>query len=153
MNAKLVVILALAACASGTESSARPKSMPTPPRPPMTQKAVMNLSYSRTGGFAGFNDQVQVHGGTVTVTRRGKTTLERKLTEEEKAELNELGKAAQAEKVTPAPPHRPTPDAFNYTVGVDGETVKLDSPPENLPPAWAKLTERLERFLAEHPDR
>jgi hypothetical protein len=110
-------------------------------------KAPMHLSYSRTGGIAGFNDQVEVIGDSVTVTRRGKAAVTRKLSPEELAHLTALVEQAQNEPPPTVAPHRPVPDAFNISVAVGAQRVTLSSPPGELGAAWQALATGLQGLI------
>lgn len=148
MTKRMIWILAAAACLAGSASLARPQAKRSHSTQ-STRKAAMSLSYHRTGGFAGFNDEVKVDGDTLTVSRRGQQTFQRKLTGEEQKELSALAAEAKRTKFEKAPPHRPVPDAFNTSVSVDGQTVQIDAPPEKMPAAWQKLSDRLAKFVNE----
>jgi hypothetical protein len=100
------------------------------------------ISYSRTGGIAGFDDHLVVYAnGTVQVTRNsgGSTCI---LTPETQKELDEIfrnaGFAALAETY-PAPV--PGADYFSYAITYHGKTVRTETTgvPEVLSPVIMAL--------------
>lgn len=136
-------------------SPARPTpAQPRPTRPSTGRvpgatatKGSMNLSYSRTGGIAGFNDRVEVTGDSVTITRRGKAPVTRQLSPEEVSHLTALAEQAQKEPPPRVAPHRPVPDAFNISVAVGAQRVTLSSPPGELGDAWRALATGLQGLI------
>lgn len=126
-------------------SQSRPA--PVPSATPM--KAPMVLLYTRTGGIAGFQDEVRVRGDQLTVTRRGKVTTERKLTAEELDRLRALAAKADAAPVPKATKHRPVPDAFNISVAVGSKRVAVSDPPQQLDSAWEELAQALQGLMSQ----
>jgi hypothetical protein len=127
--------------------ASRPAPVSAQPASTTSMKAPMNLFYSRTGGIAGFQDEVRVSGDMLKVTRRGKTTMERKLTAEELTRLKGLAEKAAAAPTPVASKHRPVPDAFNISVGMGGQRVTISEPPEHLNPAWEELAQALRGLM------
>ena len=136
--------LALTGCGSETGTGSAPT--PTPSAPSVTQSAPVGaglpLTVSRTGGFAGFNDQVQVAAdGVTTVTARGKETIRCKL---DPSLLTTISAAAQQVDWASIVVTKPTsrhPDDMIIAVSANGKTARLEDP--QLKPLAAPVTKLL----------
>lgn len=115
--------------AGGTPSS----STPTPSTPTVTQStpvaAGLPLTVTRTGGFAGFDDQVVLGAdGVATVSSRGKETVRCKL---DRSLLTTITTAAQQvdwaalQSTKPSTRH---PDDMIVAVTANGKTARLEDP-------------------------
>lgn len=114
----------------------------------------MALKYERSGGFAGFRDELLIEGQRLLqVSRRGAVTAKRELAPAEVGQLEALLSRALA-----APPSSPasmqTPDAFRHVLTLDGEAqprVDLTTPilpgPEEPAGPWVELLAWLERLI------
>ncbi|MBI4785686.1 MAG: hypothetical protein HY782_01385 [Chloroflexi bacterium] len=100
------------------------------------------IAYSRTGGIAGFNDQLTIDvNGKATLTRRtGKFdfTLDDKTLKQIQTAFQTAGFATVPEDSLPA---RPVPDGFTYVVVYQGRTVRTGDTaiPEKLQPILQML--------------
>lgn len=110
----LVGLMVAAAC-----TSLRPPSTPAP----AAGSLATPLLFTRTGGFAGFDDRVAVASdGAYTVNRRGQAAVSGQLAPAEQAALS----AALAASGLFDADHRfetPGADQFAYTITYDGHTV------------------------------
>ncbi|MFF0264480.1 hypothetical protein [Kribbella sp. NPDC004536] len=137
--------LVLTGCGSeaGTGSTPSPSA---PTLPTVTQSAPVGaglpLTVSRTGGFAGFNDQVQVAAdGVATVTARGKETIRCKL---DPSLLTTIAAAAQKVDWASIVVTKPTarhPDDMIIAVTANGKTARLEDP--QLKPLATPVTKLL----------
>jgi hypothetical protein len=115
---------------SGTPVSSPPPTLPTASVTESTPVgAGLPLTVSRTGGFAGFDDQVQISAdGVATVSSRGKQTIRCKL---DPSLLTMISSAAQqvdwASLVVTKPSTR-HPDDMIVAVSANGKTVRLEDP-------------------------
>lgn len=108
----LLILLPLAACAP-----------PATPPPATTSGLLTPLSFNRSGGFAGFDDQIKItQDGNYTVTRRGAEPRKAQLTP---AETTRLAALLSASRLFAADHHYETPgaDQFIYTIVYNGHTV------------------------------
>ncbi|GAA1129429.1 hypothetical protein GCM10009630_29170 [Kribbella jejuensis] len=99
----------------------------------MTQSAPVGaglpLTVSRTGGFAGFNDQVQVGAdGVATVTARGKDTIRCKLDPSLLTTLSTAAEKVDWASLTPSKPSTRHPDDMIIAVSANGKTARLEDP-------------------------
>ncbi len=107
------LLLSVAACAA--------------PRPPSTSAPAGSLStpivFTRTGGFAGFDDRVVVTSdGAYTVNRRGQAAISGQLTPAKQAALAAVLAASGLFEAD----HRfetPGADQFTYSITYNGHTV------------------------------
>jgi hypothetical protein len=117
---------------AGTPTTPEP-SAPTLPTASVTQSAPVGaglpLTVSRTGGFAGFDDQVQIAAdGVATVTSRGKATIRCKL---DPSLLTTISTAAQKvdwASLTTTKPSTRHPDDMIIAVSANGKTARLEDP-------------------------
>jgi heat shock protein HslJ len=110
------------------------------------------VEFTRTGGFAGFNDALTVYqDGSATVTRK-EFTREISLTADELLTIRQLlQNAAFGTLQAEYPPAAPGADYFTYTVTYEGKTVTAvdTGVPESLQP----LIEALGTLVSENaPD-
>jgi len=110
------------------------------------------VEFTRTGGFAGFNDALVVYqDGTAVVTRK-EFTREITLTADELSTIRQLLQDAAFGSLQPEyPPAAPGADYFTYTVMYEGKTVTAvdTGVPESLQP----LLEALGTLVSENaPD-
>jgi hypothetical protein len=127
--------------AGGTTSST-----PTPSTPTVTQSTPVGvglpLTVTRTGGFAGFDDQVVIGAdGIATVSSRGKETVRCKL---DPSLLTTISTAAQQvdwaalQSTKPSTKH---PDDMIVAVTANGKTARLEDP--KLKPLTAPVSKLL----------
>lgn len=119
----------------------------------------MSVVYQRSGGFAGMNDVLRLGDEGLELTRRGKSVAKRALTSEESGRLKQLVATAKTAPV-PAPPApgRRIPDAFNYSLTLDGEPtprIQLNTPSRPSPSGepWMDLLGWLEELMAAEIER
>lgn len=113
----------------------------------------MATVYQRLGGFAGFQDVLQIEGNsTLRVTQRGRRVGERTLSDTEAAELQAL--IAQAKAVPPPSPSAPrASDTFRIILTLDGETAPrvemttLGLPAPGSGEPWGELLGWLQKAL------
>ncbi|GAA2527594.1 protealysin inhibitor emfourin [Pilimelia columellifera] len=109
------------------------------------------LSYHRTGGFAGFDDQLAVStDGSYRLTRRQSGVRTGQLTA---ADLAEVRRASAAAKIATLPTTAPTTgmaDGFSYVLTYQGATVKAvdGQVPATLEPLLSVLNEVITRYSA-----
>jgi hypothetical protein len=100
------------------------------------------LTVSRTGGFAGFDDQVQIGtDGVATVSAPGKETIRCKL---DATLLTTITSAAQQVDWASVVVTKPTPkhpDDMIVAVSANGKTVRLEDP--KVKPLAAPVSELL----------
>src|SRR4051794_15457068 len=109
MNRALVVIICLAfGCAKPARADASA---------PAAQEHPLKIVYVRSGGFAGFLDELSISGDSLELTRRKKLTFQRRLSADEQKSLAQLEQAALA---APAPGTigAPGADTFQWTLTV-----------------------------------
>jgi hypothetical protein len=124
--------LALTGCGNESGSSGTPVSAP-PTLPTVTQstpiRSGLPLTVSRTGGFAGFDDQVLIGtDGIATVSARGKETIRCKL---DPSLLKSITSAAQQVDWASLIATKPTtkhPDDMIVAVSANGKTARLEDP-------------------------
>jgi len=127
--------LLLSGC--GDESSpgagGAPSATPTPSTPSVTESTPVGvglpMTVTRTGGFAGFDDQVVVDAeGVATVSSRGKETVRCKL---DPSVLTPLASAAEQvdwASLTVTKPSARHPDDMVIAVSANGKLARLDDP-------------------------
>ncbi|TDD50289.1 hypothetical protein E1263_31070 [Kribbella antibiotica] len=100
------------------------------------------MTITRTGGFAGFDDQVLIDAdGVATVSSRGKETVRCKL---DPTVLTPLASAAQQvdwASVTSTKPTARHPDDMIIAVSANGKLARLDDP--QLKPLTASVSKLL----------
>jgi hypothetical protein len=141
----VAVLLSTLACDGVSVATRTPASAPVKA---VAQEASLKIVYVRSGGFAGFNDALEISGDSLTLTRRKKLVTQRKLSDDEQRSLRHLVDAAIA---SPAPGQvgAPGADTMQITVTVgDAATPQLTAighnlPPKGLPPAWDQLVQKL----------
>ena len=115
------------------------------------EKSVL-VEFTRTGGFAGFNDALTINQDGSAVVTRKEFTREITLTADELSTIRQLLQDASFGSLQPEyPPAAPGADYFTYTVTYEGKTViAVDTGvPESLQP----LIEALGTLVSENaPD-
>ncbi|NYT07602.1 MAG: hypothetical protein GKC05_05025 [Methanomicrobiales archaeon] len=107
------------------------------------------VQYQRTGGIAGFNDQMVVFENGQVVYSRNTGSGTFTLTEDSLGELEELLEAADFPSLAPDyPAENPGADYFFYVITYDGTTVTAETGGE--PPELIPVIMRLDTLLAEH---
>ncbi|MFB6724134.1 hypothetical protein ACFCV3_28405 [Kribbella sp. NPDC056345] len=144
----LVALAGLVLSGCGDESSVggTPATTPTPSEPSVTESTPVGvglpLTVTRTGGFAGFNDQVQVDAdGIATVSSLGKETIRCKL---DPTLLTPLASAAQQVDWASLTMVKPTvrhPDDMIIAVSANGKVARLEDP--KLKPLSAPVSKLL----------
>jgi hypothetical protein len=130
---------------AGTPTTPTP-SAPTLPTASVTQStpvgAGLPLTISRTGGFAGLDDQVLISAdGVATVSSRGKDTIRCKL---DPSLLTTLTAAAQQVDWASLVATKPTtkhPDDMILAVSANGKTARIEDP--KVKPLAAPVTKLL----------
>lgn len=113
----------------------------------------MAIVYQRLGGFAGFQDVLQIEGNrTLRVTQRGQVVGERTLSDSEAAQLQTL--ISQAKSVPAPSPSAPrASDTFRIVLTLDGETsprvemTTLNMPEPGSGEPWGELLGWLQKTL------
>jgi hypothetical protein len=145
----VAVIAGLVLTGCGSESGAGTTPAPTTPSPTtptVTQSTPVGtglpLTVSRTGGFAGFDDQVQLGtDGVATVSKRGKPTIRCKL---DPSLLTTITTAAQQVDWASLVSTKPTakhPDDMIVAVSANGKTARIEDP--QLKPLAAPVSQLL----------
>jgi len=139
--------LALSGCGAESDSGAGgTPSTPPSSTPSVTQSTPVGtglpLTVSRTGGFAGFDDQVVIGtDGVATVSSRGKDTVRCKL---DAALLTTITTAAQKVDWAGLAATKPStrhPDDMIVAVSANGKTARLEDP--KLKPMSASVSQLL----------
>ena len=90
---------------------------------PEDEKSVL-VEFTRTGGFAGFNDALTIYQDGSAVVTRKEFTREITLTADELSMIRQLLQDASFGSLLPDyPPAAPGADYFTYTVTYEGKTV------------------------------
>jgi hypothetical protein len=143
----------LAGCGSesgaggGTPTSpSNTSSTPPPTLPSVTQSAPVGaglpLTVSRTGGFAGFDDQVQIGtDGVATVSSRGKETLRCKLDPTLLTTITTAAEKVDWAGLVATKPSTRHPDDMIVAVSANGKTARLEDP--KLKPLAAPVSKLL----------
>ncbi|WP_238176461.1 hypothetical protein [Kribbella albertanoniae] len=137
--------LVLSGCGDESSVGGTP-STPTPSEPSVTESTPVGvglpMTVTRTGGLAGFDDQVQVDAeGIATVSSRGKETVRCKL---DPTLLTPLASAAQQVDWASLTMVKPTvrhPDDMIIAVSANGKVARLDDP--KLKPLSAPVSKLL----------
>ncbi|MFK4087307.1 hypothetical protein ACI2LF_24580 [Kribbella sp. NPDC020789] len=138
--------LVLSGCGDETSPSGAPATTPTPSTPSVTESTPVGvglpMTVTRTGGFAGFDDQVVVAAdGVATVSSRGKETVRCKL---DPTVLTPLASAAEQVDWASLAGGKPTaqhPDDMVIAVAANGKLARLDAP--QLKPLVAPVSKLL----------
>jgi hypothetical protein len=146
--AACLTTLALAATACAADGQAPSASTQS------VQEQPMSIVYQRSGGFAGFLDELRIDGDTLIVTRKKKEVARRTLTADEKQSLEKLKKDAEA---APAPGHlgHAGADTFTYSVTLGSAASPQlvftghAQAPNGLSPQWEALVEKLQALFTE----
>ena len=139
-----IVSVILVCLILGAGCSSPPADTGGKPQPPG-----ILVQYQRTGGIAGFNDQMVVfENGQVVYSRTtGSGTFT--LTEESVKELEGILDRADFPSLAPDyPAESPGADYFFYVITYDGITVTTETGGE--PPELVQVIMRLDSLLAEH---
>ncbi|MGW5194683.1 hypothetical protein ACWEOO_35875 [Kribbella sp. NPDC004138] len=137
--------LVLTGCGSESGSAGTPQSTTPPPTlPTVTQSTPVGtglpLTVSRTGGFAGFDDHVQVGpDGVATVTKRGsKETIRCKLDPSLLTTITTAAQQVDWASVTATKLTAKHPDDMIVAVSANGKTARIEDP--NLKPLAAPVS-------------
>jgi hypothetical protein len=121
---------------TGSTPTQAPSSTPTP------AGTALPLTVSRTGGFAGFNDHVQIApDGVATVTQRGKGTLRCRLDATLLTELKTAAGQVDWAGLTATKPTTRHADDLIIAVTANGKTARIEDP--RLEPLTAPVTKLL----------
>ena len=140
------VALAVTACAADGQAANPAAKQQTAEEQPMS------VVYQRSGGFAGFLDELRIDGDTLVLTRRKQEVARRALSAEEKQSLEKLARDAEA---APAPGHlgHPGADTFTYSVTIGAAAspqlvfVGHAPAPTGLSPKWQALVDTLQALF------
>ncbi|WP_241995867.1 hypothetical protein [Kribbella antiqua] len=132
--------------AGSTPSSTTPTTTPTPTTPTVTQStpvsAGLPLTVTRTGGFAGFDDQVVIDAdGIATVSSRGKDPVRCKLDPSLLASVTTAAQQVDWAALQSTKPTTKHPDDMIVAVTVSGKTARLEDP--KLKPMTAPVSKLL----------
>lgn len=127
---------------TGTGSS----SAPTLPTASVTQSTPVGtglpLTVSRTGGFAGFDDQVQIGtDGVATVSKRGKETIRCKLDASLLTTITTAAQQVDWASLVAGKPATKHPDDMIVAVSANGRTARIEDP--KVKPLAAPVTKLL----------
>ena len=126
--------LVLTGCGSESGSAGTPQSTTPPPTlPTVTQSTPVGtglpLTVSRTGGFAGFDDQVLITpDGVATVSSRGKETIRCKLDPSLLASITTAAQQVDWANLVATKPTVKHPDDMILAVSANGKTARLEDP-------------------------
>ncbi len=111
------------------------------------------LRYLRSGGFAGFHDQLVIEpSGRARLMVRGAEQQEFTLSGAELVALKAALDDADLENLpADSTSKRPAPDAFSHVVTYGGNEVRTDDP--SVPPTLKPLLAQLGRIVEEHRPR
>jgi hypothetical protein len=132
---------------SGTGSPSTPStSAPTLPTASVTQSTPVGtglpLTVSRTGGFAGFDDQVQIGtDGVATVSKSGKGTIRCKLDPSLLTTITTAAQQVDWASLTATKPATKHPDDMIVAVSANGRTARIEDP--KVKPLAAPVTQLL----------
>lgn len=139
--------LVLTGCGSESGSSGSPETTTPPPTmPTVTQSTPVGtglpLTVSRTGGFAGFDDHVQIGAdGVATVSKRGKETIRCKLDPSLLTSLTTAAQQVDWASLAVTKPATRHPDDMIVAVTANGKTARIEDP--NLKPLAAPVNQVL----------
>ena len=129
--------LVLSGCGNESGSAGSPTtptpSAPTLPTASVTQStpvgAGLPLTVSRTGGFAGFDDRVQISpDGVATVSGRGKETIRCKLDPSLLATITAAAQQVDWAALVATKPTTKHPDDMILAVTANGKTARIEDP-------------------------
>ncbi len=132
---------------SGAGSPSTPStSAPTLPTASVTQSTPVGtglpLTVSRTGGFAGFDDQVQIGtDGVATVSKRGKETIRCKLDASLLTTITTAAQQVDWASLGATKPATKHPDDMIVAVSANGRTARIEDP--KVKPLAAPVTKLL----------
>ncbi|TCC39952.1 hypothetical protein E0H50_06795 [Kribbella sindirgiensis] len=100
------------------------------------------LTVSRTGGFAGFDDQVQIGtDGVATVSKRGKETIRCKLDPSLLTTITTAAQQVDWASLAATKPATKHPDDMIVAVSANGKTARIEDPA--VKPLTASVTKLL----------
>lgn len=110
-----------------TQTTSTPPTLPTvTPSPPPT---ALPLTVSRTGGFAGLDDQVLIGAdGVATVSKRGKQTIRCKLDPSLLTTITTAAQQVDWPNLVATKPATKHPDDLIVAVSANGKTARLEDP-------------------------
>jgi heat shock protein HslJ len=119
---------------------------------PDTDERSVLVEFTRTGGFAGFNDALTIYQDGSAVVTRKEFTREITLTADELSMIRQLLQDASfGSLLHDYPPAAPGADYFTYTVTYEGKTVSAQD--TGVPEALQPLIEELVTLVSENaPD-
>ncbi|WP_242000223.1 hypothetical protein [Kribbella rubisoli] len=127
--------LVLSGCGSESGAGGTPttSNTPSPTMPSVTQStpvgAGLPLTVSRTGGFAGFDDQVLISpDGVATVSGRGKETIRCKLDPSLLATITAAAQQVDWASLVATKPTTKHPDDMILAVTANGKTARIEDP-------------------------
>src|SRR5690348_8559437 len=132
--------LVLSGCGNESGSAGSPTTptpsaptLPTLPTASVTQStpvgAGLPLTVSRTGGFAGFDDRVQISpDGVATVSGRGKETIRCKLDPSLLATITAAAQQVDWAGLVATKPTTKHPDDMILAVTANGKTARIEDP-------------------------
>ncbi len=125
-----------------TDSSGNPLLVFSPAVPDSEEQDLPVIEFSRTGGFAGFDDHIAIYEDGSAVVTRKETTARMSLPEGTLQQLYALFDQASFEELGDSYP-APTPgcDYFSYVIVFNGKTVTTEDTgvPSALEPVFAIL--------------
>lgn len=132
--------------AGSPNPSTPPPSAPTLPTASVTQSTPVGtglpLTVSRTGGFAGFDDQVQIGtDGVATVSKRGKETIRCKLDPSLLTTITTAAQQVDWASLAATKPATKHPDDMIVAVSANGKTARIEDP--KVKPLTASVTKLL----------
>lgn len=139
--------LVLTGCGSESGTAGTPQTTTPPPTlPTVTQSTPVGtglpLTVSRTGGFAGFDDHVQIApDGVATVSKRGKDTIRCKLDPSLLTTITTAAQQVDWASLGVAKPATKHPDDMIVAVSANGKTARIEDP--NLKPLAAPVNQLL----------
>jgi hypothetical protein len=142
--------LVLSGCGSesgvGTPATSSTPSPTTPTTPSVTQStpvgAGLPLTVSRTGGFAGLDDQVLISpDGVATVSSRGKKTIRCKLAPSLLTTITAAAQQVDWAGLVATKPATKHPDDMILAVTANGKTARIEDP--KVKPLAAPVNELL----------
>ena len=141
--------LVLTGCGSEAGTGSTSSSTPSPTAPTMptvTQSTPVGtglpLTVSRTGGFAGFDDQVQIGtDGVATVSQHGKETIRCKLDPSLLTTITTAAQQVDWASLVATKPATKHPDDMIVAVSANGRTARIEDP--KVKPLAAPVTKLL----------
>lgn len=131
---------------AGSGTGTGSPSAPTLPTASVTQSTPVStglpLTVSRTGGFAGFDDQVQIGtDGVATVSKRGKETIRCKLDASLLTTITTAAQQVDWASLVAGKPATKHPDDMIVAVSANGRTARIEDP--KVKPLAAPVTKLL----------